>query len=211
MPRIQQPSQLDGGLEVEVVHENDLRQHHIDTFLATVVDDNIGLAPIYGTSATLSSLALASATHVLHVRFSSRSEAKLTKARKLLQDSLLCEEELTKYAFLMDKLTFTLYHCFKIRVACALSLCPSQPADYFEPETLVKALNGMVRSPAKETLVKLFKAHEGKEASQEDAVRQAWLALQGGSSPSRVSPLRKCDSSDLSAMVRLPQLSRSVY
>lgn len=202
MPSIR-PSLLGGGLEVEVVHEKELRQHHIDTFLDTVTDDNIGLAPIYGTSASLSSLAFASTTHVLHIRFSARSEAKLTKPRKLLQDALLCDIGLTKYAFLMDKLTLTLYHCFKIRVAGAFSLCPSQPADYFAPEALVKCLDGVAGSPSKESLVKLFTAHEGKETNQEDAYRQAWLALHGGSSPSRVQPLRKCDSSDMSELVRL--------
>lgn len=205
MPSIRPcPSLLDGDLEVNVIQETALRRHHIDTFLSSVTDNSIGLAPVYGPSATLSSLAFASQTHVLQIRFSARSEPKLTAPRKLLQGCLLGGGNLFKYAFLMDKLVFTLYDRLRIRVSGALSLLPPQPSDSFEPEALAKAVKSIPDAPSKAVLGKLFSAHEGKETKQVDTIHQSWLALHVGTSPCRSTSLRRYDSEDLDDLVRPP-------
>ncbi|RXW22819.1 hypothetical protein EST38_g3023 [Candolleomyces aberdarensis] len=183
-------------LAIQTVHESNLRSQHLEAFFNSITDGSIGLAPIYGTNVALATLVIVSNTNALVVHFSSgKASGQSKKARTLLQDALLSEDSITKYAFLMDKLTFSLYHGFKIRVASAQSLLKPQADDDIHHSTVGDALTGVPGKIAKEELVQLFKNNEGKGTSVEEAARQAWLAYHAGSSPSRQSKLTLFDSS----------------
>lgn len=205
MPKPSTSSSLVQGGEVSVhaIHESELKSHHLQAFLNSIVHDSVGLAPIYGTNAALTTLVMASDTSALAVHFSTRKPTdQVIKARNLLQDAVLSDDSLIKHAFMMDKLVFSLYHGTKMRVASAMSLLKPEASDLILQSAVSNALAGVPGKIAQEELVKLFKNNEGKGTSVEEAVRQAWLAHSAGSSPSRKAKSILFDSSTQPSSVR---------
>lgn len=194
---------LAGGLEVQVVDQSQLKRHHIQRILDSADDNCIGLAPVYGPNVALTSFTLASNSHALVIRFSRVKHSvagKSSKPQKLLEDAVLLNDSYTKYAFLMDKLAFTLAHWYGVRVSSALSLLPPQPTDTFLPLHLESAVKGTSRTFPKGVLTELFSDHEGKGTCQDDTVCQAWLAQHVGGSHTTESTLIAYDSSSIDAL-----------
>ena len=183
-----------GDISIQTIHESNLRSQHLQAFFNSIVDGSIGLAPIYKGDAALATLVMASNTSALVVHFGKGTQ-QANKTRRLLQDTLLSEDSIIKHAFVMDKLAFSLYHGFKIRVSSARSLLKPQADDRIHHATVRDALGGVPGKIAEEELKILFRNNEGKGTSVEEAVRQAWLANHAGSSPSRQSKPTLFDSS----------------
>ncbi|KAF6742048.1 P-loop containing nucleoside triphosphate hydrolase protein [Ephemerocybe angulata] len=200
---------LAGGLEVQAVDEAQLNHHHIQRVLDSA-ENYIGLAPIYGPNVALTSLTLASNTQALVIRFSrvmSSMAGNPRKAQNLLEDKVFCNDSVTKYAFLMDKLIFTLAHWYGVRISSAVSLLPPEPRDSLIPVALEEAVKGTPRVFTKAILSELFKDHEGQQTDQAHTVRQAWLAQYAGGSSTRTATPIWYNSADMDAL-HLEETSR---
>ncbi|KAF6754388.1 hypothetical protein DFP72DRAFT_369628 [Ephemerocybe angulata] len=194
---------LEDGLDIQVVDEDDLQFQHIQELLDSAVDSCIGLAPIYGLNVALKTLTLASNTRALVVHFHRVDKAWIGvsgDAQRLLENTVLRDASIVKYAFTADKLVYTLAHWYGVRVSSTLSLLPPQAKDEFEPWALENCVRGVSSLLSMNLLADLFIEQEGKDTSQDDTVRQAWLAQYAGSSPARHSVPIVYDSSGLQYM-----------
>ncbi|KAF5342579.1 hypothetical protein D9611_001793 [Ephemerocybe angulata] len=194
---------LEDGLDIQVVDEDDLQFQHIQELLDSAVDSCIGLAPIYGLNVALKTLTLASNTRALVVHFHRVDKAWIGvsgDAQRLLENTVLRDASIVKYAFTADKLVYTLAHWYGVRVSSTLSLLPPQAKDEFEPWALENCVRGVSSLLSMNLLADLFIEREGKDTSQDDTVRQAWLAQYAGSSPARHSVPIVYDSSGLQYM-----------
>ncbi|KAF8071841.1 hypothetical protein FPV67DRAFT_901219 [Lyophyllum atratum] len=169
--------------QVEVWHENALTKATLDSFLNTVSDGIIGMAPAYGVKCALTSLALSSQTHVLFIRLSTSKASHRSRKQKdsigraFLQE-LLLDQSIRKHAFKMDKLAAALYTDLRIHIANGLDLLSVAKGDDRQSlSALMFVLGGEVKLN-KPQVIKLFEQEEKDTGNISDTAAQAWAACQ---------------------------------
>ncbi|KAF8969177.1 P-loop containing nucleoside triphosphate hydrolase protein [Flammula alnicola] len=161
-------------------HENGIHKS-LPTFLQSVQDNVIGLAPIYGSKCRLTSLAISSKTQVLVVTISANCKPS-PKANELQvsapRDSLrrvLCQPTVSKYAFQMDKLATALHLDSGLPITAAKDLLSVSKADRHSLEALMDALGGETTLD-KRAVKRLFHNEETTSNDFRILALQAWAA-----------------------------------
>lgn len=168
---------------VQVIHESQLTPAIFDEFLATVVNNIVGLAPAYGSKCALIRLAISSPSNVLVVCLSSKRKMSrrskkggtASSGRHLLSQRILCGLSLEKYAFKMDQLASALYSDLDARITSAIDLLSLSRRARDTFEAILDALGGRtaIYKPAVE---KIFRQDEYASAPVETTAALAWMA-----------------------------------
>jgi regulator of nonsense transcripts 1 len=214
-------------IRVVSVDENALipNPHILGDFLSTAGDGVIGLAPVYGTKCSLTTLAFSTLSNVLLIRLSSAkpkgkkkrktnaATPHLTPGRMLLRDNILCHPERQKFAFRMDRLSASLFLDQNMRIGGGVDLLSSSSPKSARRslDAVMTALGGEV-TLHKANMVALFKHEETATTPTRDVALQAWAACRAGSLQSLAKTLSKIpriDTQVFGAQVRV--LSTSVF
>lgn len=147
----------------------------------------IGISASYREDSRLSAIAFSSlsAALVVHVtlssdlpRRSSRGErARITQARNLLREQILCNADYGKYAFRMDRIAIALYLDMGLRIEHAVDMLSASHSDRQSLQALIDVMDGgstLHRSNVKA----LFFSDKFGTVSDSDLVQQAWAACQ---------------------------------
>ncbi|KAF9451888.1 P-loop containing nucleoside triphosphate hydrolase protein [Macrolepiota fuliginosa MF-IS2] len=167
------------GVTAQSIHVNDLSERHLDSFLSSVVDGKIGLAPAYDTQQTLTYIAFASRVHVLVIKLNTKSpNSKLSvQKRQLLGARIFMDSALSKYAFHMDKLCTSLFCDSLLRVVSGVDILSGLRKDRHLLSTKALSLGG--KEAVNEIgLNHLFRNEESSKADQSIIAIQAWAAYQ---------------------------------
>lgn len=192
------------SITVRSLNEKDLTRQMLLDFLSTVADDTIGVSPAYGSKCILVTLALSTSSQVILVQFSgskthSRSKRKSKPniaARTLLQDHVLCNPRLKKFAFKMDRFAASLYVDLDQRITRGLDLLSMSKGDRCSLDAFMAALGGET-TLNKTNTVTLFDHDERSSAPVEDIALQAWVACRAGIQATTV-PRIECDITKVS-------------
>ncbi|KAF7970074.1 hypothetical protein HWV62_25050 [Athelia sp. TMB] len=144
-------------------------QDFVDT-----IDDVVGLAPVYGPGCVLSKLAMSSSTRGLIIQFPKKS-TKSNPERRLIQDLVLCQSEIQKAAFHMDKLAVSLFLDRHLRITHAIDILSAVKGDRGSLDAILSSLGGEL-TLLKENIKKVFKHQESAATSILQAAEQAWAA-----------------------------------
>lgn len=161
------------------VHVNNLAERDLDSFLSSIVDGKVGLAPAYDAQQALAYLAFASRGEVLTVKLSSKnpnSEVSIQK-RQLLETKIFMNPSLTKYAFHMDKLCTSLFCDLSFRIVKAVDILSGSVRDRHLLLTKIQLLGGET-AVNKTSLGDLFREEESSKANESVVATQAWAAFQ---------------------------------
>ena len=193
-------------IPVSCVHENALYTDPtvLSHLLATAEDGAIGLAPVYGSECVLATLAVSTPSQVLVIRLGAnkaRRQGKKCGKRATAQSSitgLLCNPEITKYAFRMDRLSTSLFFDFGLRITNGVDLLSISPQKENRRsfQALMVALGGQ-NVLKRAAVAAAFKHDEGPHTSQNEVALQAWAALHAAKLPSSmkiISNLSKIDT-----------------
>lgn len=183
--------------------------HILGHFLATAVNGVIGLAPVYGAKCALQTVAFASLSQVLIIRFTSSEGKKKKKhstdsshstpARTFIQDNVLCHPDWQKYAFRMDKLSSSLFLDHHMRITGGVDLLSLSKSSRRSFDAVMNALGGET-TLQKDNVKALFKHEETISASPGDVALQAWAACRAGSLRSMEKKLREIPRIDTQSM-----------
>ncbi|KAG5646974.1 hypothetical protein DXG03_001697 [Asterophora parasitica] len=167
-------------LLVEIYQESALTSKILNSFLSTVLDDTVGLAPIYGSKCTLTTLSISSESKTILVRLTNSKETaakkpgRLSVGRAVLQRLLL--SDLIKPGFQMDKLAAALFRDKGLRIKNGVDLLSIAKGSRLSPEALLFVLGGEA-SLHRATVLELFQQEEKAPGTDIlDTALQAWAA-----------------------------------
>ncbi|KZP25209.1 P-loop containing nucleoside triphosphate hydrolase protein [Athelia psychrophila] len=171
------------NVHVVTIYEHQLttQRHILEAFIDTV-DGVVGLAPIYGSGCVLTTLAMASSTSCLVIKFP-KKPTKLNPGRILLQDLVLCQSDIQKSAFRMDRLAVSLFLDRHIRITGAVDLLSTGIDDRNSLASILSALGGEI-TLQKDNVKKIFKRRETALTSIPEVAEQAWAACHTSCLPS---------------------------
>jgi hypothetical protein len=179
----------------------------IQTLLSTSNGKVLGLAPIYDTSCRLTSLAIATTSHVLVIRLTKQQHGASKKGLQSLV-LLLVNPAYTKVAFFMDVLSSSLLLDMQLHITQAVDLLTiAINASRRSTEALVTTLGG-ADLVLKTNLTSMFKKHGSAVESRKYAATQAWAALKAASLPSQkvsISKIPRIDTGHGDSRVRRPR------
>ncbi|KAF8150797.1 P-loop containing nucleoside triphosphate hydrolase protein [Crassisporium funariophilum] len=163
------------------------------TFIKSLKDGVIGLAPIYGTSCALRSLAMSTSERVLIVMMSKRSCSKTPgdfSPRKLLQDGILCNPNITISAFNMGQLASALNFDVGVQITEGIDLLSLPKASRQSMEALTIVLGGEL-TLNKNSVIELFWNEESSRNDPHITGLQAWAAYCAATLPNMVPKLNE--------------------
>ncbi|KXN88609.1 Regulator of nonsense transcripts 1 [Leucoagaricus sp. SymC.cos] len=165
-----------GGITVTPTHEDHLSLATLKDFLASVVDESIGLAPTYDELERLSAIAFASHNRVLIVKMTYNCRFA-AQNRQLLSSSILLNASYRKYAFHMDKLSTSLFRDYSLRIREAVDILSLSRQPRHLLLTIIDALGGEWKVD-KPSVKHLFRHEESSKADRSVVATQAWAAYQ---------------------------------
>lgn len=173
-------------IRVDIYHENTLSRPILETFLETIEDGRVGVAPAYGAKCVLVAIALSSDSCVLLIRLSTpkksskksqkQPQGKPATGRGLLQE-LVFGDSTRKYAFKMDKVASSLYLDIGISIQHGIDLLSAVKGERRSLDALMNALGGETKLHKAQVSL-LFKQEESTSADVRDTIMQAWAAYQ---------------------------------
>jgi hypothetical protein len=177
--------------QVVAVHVNDLTEEHLYVPLALAKQDGgvVGLAPSFGSGEILSTLAIATSSLVLIIKFSETSDGGKGKKKKkaknvnvtgvrLLEQIVLCSHTIVKVAFQMDVVATALYLDRGLHIVNAVDIL-SLPATTTARHSLAKLMQalGGEGQAYKAYAQRMLQTIAGAgEFSSQDIAHQAWVA-----------------------------------
>ncbi|GBE88386.1 predicted protein [Sparassis crispa] len=182
-------------VDVAALNEAEVTDVVVNAFLLTAAGGVIGVAAAYGAKGVLVSIAFATASRVLHVRFSknrqkSKSRGKSTtnghqaplRGREVLRRKILCHSDYCKVAFDMHRLATALFQDYGLKVTQAIDLQSVLPKKTGRQsiDTLLRVLGGETTLRKHEVL----KAFIGAGYDSGDAPNvslRAWASRQAAS------------------------------
>ncbi|KZP25208.1 hypothetical protein FIBSPDRAFT_734498 [Athelia psychrophila] len=178
-------------------HQLTTQRYILEAFLDTV-DGVVGLAPIYGAGCVLTTLAMASSTSCLVIIFP-KKPTKLNPGRILLQDLVLCQSDIQKSAFRMDKLAVSLFLDRHVQITGAVDLLSTSNDGRNSLSAILSALGGEL-TLQKDDVQKIFKHREAAQTSIPEAAEQAWAAYHTSCLPSMLKRVLKVGRIDTQAL-----------
>ncbi|KAF8896425.1 P-loop containing nucleoside triphosphate hydrolase protein [Infundibulicybe gibba] len=166
-------------IQVTKYHESSLHINHLNSFITTVTDGIIGVAPAYGTKCTLEAIAFASLTHVIYLQLAKAGKSRskqIPTPRLLLQNTILCHPYMSKYAFKMDRVVAAVHLDLGLGMTDGVDLCSRASLSSRDSlESIMVAMGGEVNLQ-KEQTIKLFKDEERITGGIRNTALQAWVA-----------------------------------
>ncbi|KZP07664.1 hypothetical protein FIBSPDRAFT_702899, partial [Athelia psychrophila] len=188
-------------VHVVALHENQIFTHRyiLEAFLDTV-DGVVGLAPIYGVGCILTTLAMASSTSCLVINFLKKTTTS-NPGCMLLQDLVLCQSDIQKIAFRMDRLAVSLFLDRRVRITGAVDLLSASSSNDGRDSlaSILSALGGEL-TLQKDHVKKIFKRRETALTSILEAAEQAWTACHTSRLPSMSERILKVPRIDTQAL-----------
>ncbi|OAX35939.1 hypothetical protein K503DRAFT_337979, partial [Rhizopogon vinicolor AM-OR11-026] len=176
---------------VDDIHESVISSAVLSRFLSSVQGGTVGMAATYRSDCSLSCLAFATLTCALVVHFSAPGKPNRQKNKKkgqeqqppislgraLLQDHILCNPGIQLYAYMMDRISISLFLDLSLRINAAVDiLSVSHLDDRRSLQALMNAL-GDEDLLRKVNVKTLFARRRRKNASTaKDVALQAWAA-----------------------------------
>ena len=158
---------------VTTVDERVLERDTLLTFLHTVPSQGtIGVSAIYGQCCAITSIAFATVTSALVIRFAKQHGRR---ALMLLKECILTNPRYTKYAFKMDTFALSLFTDLSLRISDAVDLLSTRvTGNRHQLETLMEVMGGELKLHRENVKALFFK--DVKEMSPSDVAMQAWAA-----------------------------------
>ncbi len=159
---------------VQNCHQNQLRKL-LPLFEASLKNNIVGLAAIYGSKARLKKLAIASETQVLVIDMNNQNKHN----KKMLHD-FLCNLAYDKYAFEMDRLSGSLFLDCGLHIASARDLLQLSDqegeCDRHSLAARMLALGGDHILSSKKAVNECFRNDDTTQATAEVLALQSWAA-----------------------------------
>ncbi|EAU85577.1 hypothetical protein CC1G_06290 [Coprinopsis cinerea okayama7 len=169
-------------VDVDVCHENDASVGaSLDTFIDSIENNAVGLFGVYGVKGALTKLALATYSRVLIISVKPGTKVKSALVtRRRLETDILAASTITKEGFLLDSLSYSLFHDLGVRIKHAFNLTKS-----FGSPSLQNFIDvlGDRDIDNKEAARSLFKTLEKREVTNAETARHAWLTVASGLLP----------------------------
>ncbi|KIJ67000.1 hypothetical protein HYDPIDRAFT_85949 [Hydnomerulius pinastri MD-312] len=170
---------------IETSSEDAVSARLLQSLLDTAVHGAIGVAATYGEKCRISSIAFSTLSRALVVIFpesrirrakSKGKQEQILRARGLLQQYILCNPHLQKYAFVMDRISIALYLDLSLHINGAVDLLS------LSTTSARRSLDGLMNSMGgeltllKANVAKLFFNHRKSTEGMSDLALQAWAA-----------------------------------
>ncbi|KAG2340869.1 hypothetical protein BDR05DRAFT_1032769 [Suillus weaverae] len=176
-------------ITVEDVDENNVSSPTLQCLIDSAQGATVGVAATYRSDCSLSSLAFATLTRALVIRFlaankqnqQKKSKKKgqeqqpaISQGRILIQDQILCNIGIKLYGYRIDRIVLALFRDFSFRINGAVDILSVSTSNRRSLQAIMNALGGdlLLRKGDVETL---FGHREGNAASK-DVAFQAWAA-----------------------------------
>ncbi|KAI6094840.1 P-loop containing nucleoside triphosphate hydrolase protein [Pisolithus croceorrhizus] len=183
----------------ETSSDDSLDVGHLHSFLSTVMPEGaIGISASYRVNCQLSAIAFSSLSRALVVRLTSGrlplasnedKRKRITQARDLLQERILCSTDHQKYAFKMDRIAIALYLDVALRIVGAVDMLSVSLHNRRSLQAFMNAMGGEF-TLHKSNVKALFFRDEPGPVSDSDLVEQAWAACQVSNLPHMASRFR---------------------
>ncbi|PPQ67578.1 hypothetical protein CVT25_012072 [Psilocybe cyanescens] len=182
-------------------HERDLPKH-LDLFMESIEDGTIGLASIYGSKGRMTTLVLSSLTQALVVTqlFSQgEKESKGNKKTTSPLHDLLCNPNIMKSAFHMDKLSAALFFDHEMRISSGKDLL-SLSKETRGSLAAFMAVLGNESIVFKEAVTDIFFKEGSHQEKSKMVALQAWVACSASLRPAMLPRLKETPSIDTVAI-----------
>jgi len=158
---------------VTTLDERLLERYILLSFLHTDDDDGkIGVSAVYGNRCAITSIAFATFTSTLIIRFAKQHGRR---ALTLIKECILNNSRYTKYAFKMDTFALSLFTDLSLQISDAVDLLSSGiTGNRHSLETLMGVMGG--EAVLHRHNVKNLFFTDTKEMSPSDVAMQAWAA-----------------------------------
>jgi hypothetical protein len=187
-------------ISVTPVHESSSKAARValDTFMQSVTTTAVGIAAAY-TRCTLSALAFATNEHVYLLKLStSRKQAKRPKpqghypVREALSKTLLCQAELRKLGFGLDRLVTSLYLDVDLRIkggADVFALAPQKKKGRGSLDCIAQVLGGWSAVVPRDKLAPTFTSEEFDSKNMANLALRAWVSFRAGTTSTALQRL----------------------
>ena len=160
-------------IHVTTVDERVMERDTLLIFLLTVpTEGTIGVSAIYGQRCAMTSIAFATVTSALVIRFAKQHERR---ALTLIKECIFNNPHYTKYAFKMDTFALSLFTDLSLRISDAVDLLSMRlTGNRHSLETLMGVMGGEPKLHKENVKTLFFK--DAKGMSPSDVAMQAWAA-----------------------------------
>lgn len=170
---------------IEAIHirELALTDSFINHYFGTtnMATRTLGLSGKYGNKSKLSSLAIATDTHVIVIQLSldlEKTHKRRQSARRLLQDRILCSTKIRKLAFDVERLATTLFLDHEYRMNNTVDIQSLFPGDTSRESTitLLASLGGKSTLNTAGVQYTFQQVHKDDRARNKALTLRAWSA-----------------------------------
>ncbi|KAH9482282.1 ATP-dependent helicase upf1 [Psilocybe cubensis] len=194
------------NIVVQHCHEGDI-SGYFDLFVGSIDESVIGLAAIYGSKGRMTMLAVSSRSRTLVVTLSFQSRRRVSAKKKKLKTktvdklhSLLCDPDVLKVTFYMDKLSAALFHDHGMRITQGKDLLSLSTNNNRTSIAALITVIGGDKMVFKEALTDLFFNDKPHKEAVKALALQAWVAYSASVLPSIYPRLNGLSSINTSFM-----------